>query len=82
MPTRYIDCDISIYSDVIPFEFGLEYKGYALPEYTGPYVVEPKLYDQTLDTVHKSMTGNVLVKEVPVHEIQNDTGGYTLIIMS
>lgn len=65
----------------IDFDVGLEYgQGGRLPDYTGSYEVIPKLVDQTLPTKDKSMTDDVVVKEVPVARVSNPSGGKTCTI--
>ena len=65
----------------IDFDVGLEYgQGGRLPDYHGSYEVTPKLVDQTLPTKDKSMTDNVVVKEVPVARVSNPSGGKTCTI--
>ena len=81
-PTRYVDCDIFVFDEVLDFDYNLSFTAGPYPLYEGPYVVEPQLYDQTLETAHKGMSDNVLVKEVPVQTTANPNGGYTLSIMS
>ena len=81
-PTRYVDCDIFVYDDVLDFDYSLECRATTLPMYEGPYVVDPQLYDQTLPTENKSMAADVLVKEVPVEITENPNGGYTISVMS
>lgn len=81
-PTRYVDCDIFVYDSILDFDFNLECNASSLPYYDGPYVVDPQLYDQTLPTQNKSMSADVLVKEVPVEITENPNGGYTISVMS
>ena len=65
----------------IDFDVGLEYgQGGRLPDYHGSYEVTPKLVDQTLPTKDKSMTKDVVVKEVPVARVSNPSGGKTCTI--
>lgn len=65
----------------IDFDVGLEYgQGGRLPDYHGSYEVIPKLVDQTLPTKDKSMTEDVVVKEVPVARVSNPSGGKTCTI--
>lgn len=65
----------------IDFDVGIEYgQGGRLPDYHGSYEVTPKLVDQTLPTKDKSMTDNVVVKEVPVARVSNPSGGKTCTI--
>lgn len=45
-----------------------------LPYYEGDYEVEPDFVKQTLPTKNKSMAEDVLVLEIPVHEVTNDYG--------
>lgn len=46
----------------------------AAPEYEGPYVVIPNVYEQTLNTKNKSMKRNVTVTEIPYAEVSNEYG--------
>lgn len=48
--------------------------------YAGPYVVEPKFEDQTLETSQKFMTADVTVKEIAVSRTTNLSGGITVYI--
>ncbi len=65
----------------IDFDVGIEYgQGGRLPDYHGSYEVTPKLVDQTLPTKDKSMTKDVVVKEVPVARVSNPSGGKTCTI--
>lgn len=67
----------------VKLDFGIEVaygKGGRLPDYTGDYEVTPKLTDQTLPTKDKSMTDDVVVKEVPVARVSNPSGGKTCTI--
>ena len=65
----------------IDFDVGVEYgQGSRLPDYTGSYEVTPKLMDQTLPTNNKSMTRDLVIKEVPVARVSNPSGGKTCTI--
>lgn len=48
--------------------------------YEGEYEVIPTLEDQTLETANKTLRNDVLVKEVPVYRVTNESGGYTVTI--
>ena len=65
----------------LDFDVGISYgEGGRLPDYKGDYEVTPKLEDQTLLTKNRSMTDNVVVKEVPVARVSNPSGGKTCTI--
>lgn len=51
-----------------------------LPNYTGDYTAIPKTYEQTLATKNKSMTGDVVIEEIPYSEVSNPSGGNTVNI--
>ena len=51
-----------------------------LPNYMGPYVVDPRKVDQTLETKNKSMTDDVTVNAIYYAETSNLGGGYTAYI--
>lgn len=75
-----VNIDSDIFSNSLDIEFQVDFgQGGELPWYSGSYVVIPKFEDQELDTDHKSMRADVIVKEIPVHEISNECG-YTLVI--
>lgn len=48
--------------------------------YDGDYHVVPKVYEQTLSTKNKTMTGNVVIEKIPCAEVDNSHGGTTVII--
>lgn len=50
------------------------------PRYTGVYEVTPKTTPQTLHTGDHTMTGDVLVLDIPYHEVENASGGKTATI--
>lgn len=77
-----IDIDLSTDTSVkIDFDVGIKYgEGGRLPDYTGSYVVTPKLTDQTLPTAQKSMVNDLVVKEVPVDRVSNPSNGKTVVI--
>lgn len=65
----------------LDFDVGISYgQGGRLPDYKGDYEVKPKLVDQVLPTKERSMTKNLIVKEVPVARVGNLGGGYTVTI--
>lgn len=52
------------------------------PEYTGSYEATPTAYEQSLPTSGKSMTMDVTIHKVPYQEATNESGGYTVSILS
>ena len=48
--------------------------------YDGEYTVEPSFEPITLDTKFKSMLDDITVKEIPVWETSNNSGGTTCLI--
>lgn len=82
MSLPIIDIELSTDTSVkIDFDVGIKYgEGGRLPDYHGSYEVTPKLVDQTLPTKDKSMTDDVVVKEVPVARVSNPSGGKTCTI--
>ena len=48
--------------------------------YEGPYVVVPKIIDQTLETKDKLMEDDVLIREIPYYETSNIQNGVTVYI--
>lgn len=50
------------------------------PHYTGEYIVEPKLEDQTLQTADTILDDDVLVKKIAVSYTTNLQGGKTVYI--
>lgn len=65
--------------DLIELEI-TEGGGGCLPFYEGPYTVEPRKVEQTLETQNKSMTQNVVVEEIFYSETSNVGGGLTCYI--
>jgi hypothetical protein len=51
-----------------------------VPLYDGPYSVTPDESDQTLETSHKALNGNITVKGIPYTETENSAGGVTVTI--
>ena len=49
-------------------------------QYVGDYTVIPKLDQQVLKTKQKVMTDDLTVKEIPVYEVSNTSGGTTFYI--
>lgn len=47
--------------------------------YEGTYVVVPSDEEQILPTRHKGMQDDVTIREIPMHEVSNETG-ITLVI--
>lgn len=49
--------------------------------YTGEYEVTPQASgDQILETANKTLTKDLIIKEIPYHEVTNLTGGITVNI--
>jgi len=48
--------------------------------YGGPYEVTPKLSQQALETEGTFMKEDVIVKEIPIYVVSNNSGGTTVII--
>lgn len=80
--TNLVEIELNLDPTVkIDFDVGVEYgQGGRLPDYKGSYEVIPKLIDQTLPTKDKSMTDDVVVKEVPVARVTNPAHGKTVTI--
>ena len=51
-----------------------------LPYYLGPYEVDPRKVEQTLETANRSMNGNVVIHPIFYAETSNLGGGLTAII--
>ena len=71
-----IDMEMAEETEVI--EFGINSGDIPKP-YTGDYEVIPKVVDQVLETKNLSMTDDVTVREIPIHEVSNNFGT-TIII--
>lgn len=50
--------------------------------YDGEYEVTPTAYEQYLDTSNKFLKRDVTVHEVPYLETSNESGGFTVSILS
>lgn len=48
--------------------------------FPGPYSVRPNFTNQVLNTIHKTMTSNLEVQPIPVSEVSNASGGWTMTI--
>lgn len=48
--------------------------------YVGDYTVIPKFREQVLPTHHKNMAADVVVTTIPVEQVSNPSGGYTITI--
>lgn len=48
--------------------------------YDGPYVVTPRVYEQTLETKDKLMLNDVTVEIIPLSKVINFSNGYTVTI--
>lgn len=51
-----------------------------LPYYEGEYELTPIWEDVTLETKQKSMSDNVTMQAIPYAEVDNPSGGVTVII--
>lgn len=49
-------------------------------QYKGDYEVTPRLSAQVLETRKKVMTDNLTIKEIPIYEVSNTSGGTTVYI--
>lgn len=58
----------------------LPVKPVARDHYVGPYIVEPSMDEQTLDTKQKLMDDDVTVREIRVTYTSNLSGGNTVYI--
>ena len=74
-----IKIDAEIDDSPIELTIGVGFNDCSHEYYHGSYLVIPKFEDQVLDTDEKLMKDNVIVKEIPVHEVSN-AHGYTLVI--
>lgn len=73
--------DISIATNEMLLEIGMEAGGGKLPTYDGEYVVTPKPFiEQVLETKNKSLVEDVTVLEIPYSEVANPEGGKTVNI--
>lgn len=54
---------------------------YGVP-YDGEYEVTPTASEQHLDTANKLLKRDVTVHEVPYYQTSNESGGYTVSILS
>lgn len=50
--------------------------------YPGPYEVIPTSQEQSLHTADKHMRSDVTVHKVPYYETSNESGGFTVSILS
>lgn len=48
--------------------------------YTGDYTVTPKVVGQSLATMGKMMSDNVIINKIPYYETSNLSGGNTVFI--
>lgn len=51
-----------------------------LPSYAGSYRVSPSFLDQTLETAGLVMNDDLTIKQIPIAEVSNNSGGVTVII--
>ena len=50
------------------------------PSYEGSYQVTPQFETQTLETSGLLMKADVIIKQIPIAEVSNNSGGTTVII--
>lgn len=48
--------------------------------YAGDYTVTPKVDAQTMPTKNKVMLDDVTIREIPIYEVSNNSGGRTVYI--
>ena len=48
--------------------------------YTGSYEITPKVEAQTIPTAQKFMTSDMRIKEIPIYDVGNTSGGRTIYI--
>ena len=56
------------------------YRDVDIPEYTGTYEVSPGFEEVVLPTQNKRMQRDVVVEEISVYIVSNESGGNTVII--
>lgn len=55
--------------------------GVAPEDYSGSYTVVSSLYDNTtMQTKNKRMTDDVTIRPIPIHAVENPSGGMTVTI--
>lgn len=75
----HIDVDLDTSSQTIEIE--LEGGGSGrFPYYSGPYEVDPRKVEQTLETENKSMRDDVVIHPIFYAETTNISGGLTAVI--
>lgn len=63
------------------FDLKVDYgTGGRLPDYEGEYTITPKISSFTLPTKNKSMTDDLTITQVPYEQVENPSGGDTVII--
>ena len=67
-----------IQSDVILR--GSVFKPSSYEDYLGDYSVTPKTIQQTLSTIDRHMTSDVVIQAIPYYEVSNNSGGTTATI--
>ena len=75
-PMIELEFEVDETTNVIEFDVN---SGAVQKPYTGDYEVTPKSVSQVLETKNLSMTDDVTVKEIPIHEVSNNFGT-TIII--
>lgn len=70
-------------SSSVDVDIGVGTQTYRMPDpYTGSYEATPTAYEQALPTAGRSMVRNVTVHKVPYAETSNESGGFTVSILS
>lgn len=65
----------------LSFNMGVVYGGGdRLPNYEGSYTVVPKIQGIVLPTKDRSMTNDLTITQVPYEQVENPSGGDTVII--
>ena len=75
----YLDVELNESSTELDIVFD-DMSGTRFPFYEGPYLVDPRKVEQTLNTKSKSMSDNVTVKPIYYAETSNLGGGLTAVI--
>ena len=77
--SQLFDLDLSTSSQELEVELVGGGSG-RFPYYSGPYVVDPRKVEQTLETTNKSMSGDVTINPIFYSETSNVGGGLTAVI--
>lgn len=79
---RVLHIDIDITQESVPIDITIDEGtgGGKLPYYEGAYEVTPRKVEQILATKDKSMSDNVTVEAIHYAEVENPSGGKTIIV--